>query len=132
MTQLGANCIRTYTVPPHWLLDLAHRYRLKVMVGIPWSQHITFLDSPDVIAEIRQTVANAVQACRDYPAVFAYLIGNEIPPDIVRWHGVEKVRTFLKELMTIVKAHHPDALVSYANYPSTDFTKSYQTPSSRL
>ncbi len=25
-----------------------------------------------------------------HPAIFAYLIGNEIPPDMVRWHGPER------------------------------------------
>src|SRR6058998_1479556 len=40
----GLNAIRTYTVPPRWLLDSAQRWGLHVMVGLPWEQHVTFLD----------------------------------------------------------------------------------------
>src|SRR5688500_7662305 len=39
----GLNSVRTYTVPPLYLLDIASKYNLKVMVGLPWEQHITFL-----------------------------------------------------------------------------------------
>jgi glycosyltransferase involved in cell wall biosynthesis len=53
--------------------------------------------------------------------VFAYLVGNEIPPDMIRWHGAEAVRRFLKELVTLVRGAHPGALVSYANFPSTEY-----------
>jgi beta-galactosidase/beta-glucuronidase len=44
MAANGINCLRTYTVPPRWLLDLAHQNGLFVMVGLPWEQHVTFLD----------------------------------------------------------------------------------------
>src|SRR5262245_24252219 len=40
----GINSVRTYTVPPRWFLDSALRHGLYVMVGIPWEQHIAFLD----------------------------------------------------------------------------------------
>src|SRR3954447_22882720 len=39
MAASGFNTVRTYTVPPRWLLDLAHRHGLRVMVGHPWEQH---------------------------------------------------------------------------------------------
>lgn len=38
----GFNSIRTYTVPPEHVLDVALKYNLKIMVGLPWEQHITF------------------------------------------------------------------------------------------
>ena len=41
----GINAVRTYTVPPLWFLDLACSQGLYVMVGLPWEQHIAFLDS---------------------------------------------------------------------------------------
>src|SRR2546421_336079 len=44
ITRSGINAVRTYTVPPRWLLDLAQAYGLRVMVGLPWEQHIAFLD----------------------------------------------------------------------------------------
>src|SRR4051794_19098064 len=45
MSQNGINAVRLYTVPPSWLLDLAAQYGLYIMVGIPWEQHIAFLDT---------------------------------------------------------------------------------------
>jgi hypothetical protein len=40
MADSGLNAIRTYTVPPRWLLDAAQRHGLRVMVGLPWEQHV--------------------------------------------------------------------------------------------
>ncbi|MEH2206402.1 MAG: glycosyltransferase [Nostoc sp.] len=121
IAEMGANCLRTYTVPPDWLLDLAAIYGLRLLIGIPWSQHIAFLNSSAVQAEIRNCIVQGVQVCRNHPATFAYLVGNEIPPDIVRWHGAKPVRAFIKELMAVAKDSDPEGLVSYANYPSTEY-----------
>src|SRR5882724_11992284 len=43
MAASGVNSVRTYTVPPRWLLDAAQKHGLFVMVGLPWEQHISFL-----------------------------------------------------------------------------------------
>jgi len=121
MAEAGINTVRVFTVPPLWLLDAAQDEGLRVLVGLPWSQHVAFLDSPKTQRQIRAAVATGIRACRRHPAVFAYLIGNEIPPDMVRWHGAEAVRGFLRSLVVCAKTEHPDALVSYANYPSTEY-----------
>ena len=84
MRGAAVNTVRVFTVPPLWLLDMADEAGIKVLVGLPWSQHIAFLDSPKVMAGIRDAVIGGVRACARHPAVFAYLVGNEIPPDMVR------------------------------------------------
>src|SRR6266480_1358335 len=121
MRSAGANTVRVFTVPPVWLLDAAEQTGLKVLVGLPWSQHVAFLDSAPIQAEIRAAIAGGVRACRRHAAVFAYLVGNEIPPDMIRWHGAGEVRRFLKGLVRLVRQEHPGALVSYANFPSTEY-----------
>src|SRR5205085_1318706 len=121
MRGAGVNTVRVFTVPPLWLLDAAEEAGLKVLVGLPWSQHVAFLDSAPIQAQIREAIVGGVRACCRHPAVFAYLVGNEIPPDMIRWHGAEEVRRFLKELVTLVRREHPGALVSYANFPSTEY-----------
>jgi GT2 family glycosyltransferase len=121
MTELGVNCFRTFTPPPDWLLDRAAAYGLRVIIGIPWAQHICFLDSARTQAQIRATVARSVETCKHHPAVFAYLVGNEIPPEIVRWYGSRKIRAFLNSLVDAAKTVDPDAFVSYANFPSTEY-----------
>ena len=45
MSASGINAVRVYTPPPVWLLDLALQHGLFVMVGLPWEQHIAFLDN---------------------------------------------------------------------------------------
>ena len=121
MTKAGINTVRVFTVPPVWLLDIAADNGLRVLAGIPWSQHITFLDSEEIKTEIRRTIMTGVRGLQRHPALFAYMIGNEIPPDMIRWHGADKVRDFLASLVKDVKSHDPLGLVSYANFPSTEY-----------
>jgi GT2 family glycosyltransferase len=121
MAVLGVNCFRTFTLPPKWLLDKALSFGLRAIVGIPWAQHMSFLDSPRTRGEIRQSVTRSVSACKRHRAVFAYLVGNEIPPEMVRWYGAERMRAFLATLVECAKSADPDALVSYANFPSTEY-----------
>jgi O-antigen biosynthesis protein len=121
MAELGANCVRTFTVPPEWLLDCAANHGLRVLIGIPWAQHVCFAGSPSLRREIRQTIANGVRAGRGHVAAFAYLAANEVPPDIVRWHGPDRVGKFLRELAAVAKDTNPDILVSFANFPSTEY-----------
>lgn len=121
LREMGANALRTFTVPPQWLLDLAAAHDLVVLVGLPWTQHVCFLDQPHVMADIRTAIATGVRSCEHHPAVFAYLIGNEIPGDVVRWHGPDRVREFVEELYCLAKEVDGDSLVSYANFPPTEY-----------
>src|ERR671933_241590 len=63
MAANGLNAVRTYTVPPRWLLDAAQRHGLRVMVGLPWEQHVAFLDDPGRADAIAQHVCEGVSAC---------------------------------------------------------------------
>jgi GT2 family glycosyltransferase len=121
MVELGANCLRLFTPPPRWLLDAAARHNVWVLVGIPWAEHVCFLDSEEIMDTVRHTIVDVVEACRDHPAVGAFLVGNEIPPDIVRWYGPQRISGFLRELVGLIKRLEPTALVGYANFPSTEY-----------
>src|SRR4029077_3666359 len=116
MAELGANTLRTFTVPPRWLLDRAAEHGLRVLVTIPWAEHICFLDRKDVVAEIRGTVRAAAENLGGHAALLGLLVGNEIPPDIVRWYGPERVREFLGSLVEEIKQRAPGTLVSYGNF----------------
>jgi O-antigen biosynthesis protein len=118
---LGANCIRMFTAPARWVLDLALEQGLRALVGIPWAWQLCFLDDPRVVADSRRVVAQTARACQDHKAVAAYMIGNEIPPDIVRWYGPGRVQTFLGELAGVARDNDPGALIGYANFPSTEY-----------
>src|SRR5690242_2666221 len=117
----GMNAVRTYDVPPRWLLDLAERQGLRVMVGLQVEQRASFLDHPKVCREIEELVQAKVRACAGHAAVFAYTMANEIQASIVRWHGARRVERFLEGLYRIAKAEDPGGLFCYANYPTTEY-----------
>lgn len=121
MVKYGVNCVRVYTPPPIWLLDIAAQHGLNVMVGLPWEQHVAFLDEPDRASEIVERVRTAAASCANHPAVFCFAVGNEIPASIVRWHGKRAIERFLRRLYEAVKEEAPDRLVTYVNYPSTEY-----------
>jgi len=123
MVEHGINTVRTYTVPPVWLLDAASAHGLRVMVGLPWEQHVTFLDDRRTRRRIRTSVREGVRRCAGHPAVLAYTIGNEIPAPIVRWHGHRAIERFLEQLYHIAKAEDPNTLVTYVSYPTTEYLK---------
>jgi GT2 family glycosyltransferase len=121
MSKAGINTVRVYTPPPGWLLDLAQQHGLRVMVGLAWEQHITFLDDKALCQSIERRVREQIAACAGHPAILCYSIGNEIPAPIVRWHGRRKIEKFLKRLYLIAKEEDPQALVTYVNYPTTEY-----------
>jgi len=121
MAAAHVNAIRTYTVPPAWLLDLAVSFDLYVLVGIGWETYIRFLDERQTRKRIEDAVRDAARSCAAHPAVLALLIGNEIPGPIVRWYGRRRIEAWLKRLYNIAKREGPDALVSYVNYPTTEY-----------
>jgi O-antigen biosynthesis protein len=121
MAAHGLNAIRTYTVPPRRVLDAAAAHGLRVMIGVPWEQHVTFLDEPQRAREIEARVRADVGACAGHPAVLAYSVGNEIPAPVVRWHGPQPVERFLRRLCEAAREEDPGALVTYVNYPTTEY-----------
>ena len=121
MAANGVNAIRTYTVPPRWLLDLAQKHGLRVMVGIPWEQHVMFLDDGSRVRSIEDRVRAAVRCCGGHQAVLCYSIANEIPGSIVRWYGPRRIEKFLERLYRAAKSEDSAALITYVNYPTTEY-----------
>jgi O-antigen biosynthesis protein len=123
MAANGLNAVRTYTVPPRWLLDLARKCGLYVMVGLPWEQHVAFLSDRQRVRSIEERVREGVRACAGHPAVLCYSIGNEIPAAIVRWHGRRPIEKFLGKLCRAARSEDPEGLFTYVNYPSTEYLR---------
>ena len=121
MADHGVNCVRTYSVPPRYLLDAAARHGLRVLIGLPWEQHVAFLGESALTGSIEQRAREGVAACVGHPAVLGYAVGNEIPASIVRWHGRRRVESFLRRLYEAVKDVDPLALVTYVNFPTTEY-----------
>ena len=121
MRELGANCIRLYHVPPAWLLDMAEENGLKILLDIAWPKNMDFLGDEKLLDWARGAVRDAARACANHPAVLALSVVNEIPPDIVRFSGAARVERFIDELADIAREEAPDCLVTFANFPTTEY-----------
>jgi len=117
----GFNAIRTYTPPPRWLLDIAAKHGLYVMVGLPMERYTGYLAERRGVPAPEEIVRKAVREFAGHRAVLFYAIGNEIPASVVRWHGRRKIERFLYKLYKAAKKEDPDGMVTYVNYPSTEY-----------
>ncbi|MGH3146372.1 MAG: glycosyltransferase [Rubrobacter sp.] len=126
MVEANINTVRTYTVPDRAVFDLAEEFGLKLLVGVWWDDP-RFLDQPtkeawnSMAAEAKSIVRQAAEVYGEHPAVLGFVLGNEIPASSVRWHGARRVEGLLRGLYEAGKAAAPDALFSYANYPTTEY-----------
>lgn len=124
---MGFNAVRIYALPGDAMLQQARACGLKLMVGVPWTDHVDFL-APGAgrggsapVAEIKQRIREAAICLGHDETVAALLVGNEIEKTLVRWMGPQKVKAFIEELIDIVHQEAPACLVSYATYPSTEY-----------
>jgi O-antigen biosynthesis protein len=121
MREIGLNVLRVYHVPARWFLDCCAAAGMRVLVTLPWQKHIEFLRERKVRDEIARLVRTTVGQYAGHPAIFGYLVGNEISSTMTRWLGVRRVTEFVEHLIRIGRAADPDALFSYATYPPTEY-----------
>src|SRR6266516_6898326 len=69
MSANGVNAVRTYTAPPHWVLEIALKCNLRVLVGMQGDRHYAFFHENKMVREIRKQVRGAERACAGHPAV---------------------------------------------------------------
>ena len=77
---------------------------------VGWGEKTNYFDSPASRDQACRAVRNAVQNCARHPAVFAYSVVNELPPDIVRWSGARAVEEFLDDLVADTEAGGADGV----------------------
>ena len=126
MSEAGFTVVRTYTAPPEDVIALAADWDLRLLAGAFWldwrylvgaSRRDLRSVAQDARREVRQT-ARRLAGCEQ---VLALVLGNEIPADVVRWVGTAKIANLLSELADVVRDEDPSALVTYANYPTTEY-----------
>ncbi|HSV61867.1 MAG TPA: hypothetical protein VLH83_00865, partial [Chthoniobacterales bacterium] len=121
MREIGLNVVRIYHTPPRWFLDACAAAGMRALITLPWEKHIEFLARKKLRDKIAGIVRTSVAANRGHPAIFGYLVGNEISSTMIRWLGVRRVTEFVEHLIRIGRETDPNVLFSYASYPPTEF-----------
>lgn len=120
-SELGANSVRLYEIPERELLDAIADAGLVAFLGLPWNFDVDFIEERRHLREAHRQIGAIVSSLRGHPAVAGYFIANEIQSPLVRWMGPARVRRELERLIETGKKSDPEALFSYANYPSTEY-----------
>ena len=124
MAAAGINTVRIpHTMPPRALLDLAAACGLHVMVGLSAEQYLGFLIDRREAPDVAQLIRDKVKSCAGHPALLCYALGNEIPAPMARWLGRRKVERYLERMYHVVKDEDPQGLVTYVNYPTTEYLR---------
>jgi O-antigen biosynthesis protein len=122
MVESGINTVRIpHTMPPRSLLDAAENHGLKVMVGLSAEQYAGYLADPKDAPDHERVVRDNVAAVAGHPAILCYALGNEIQPSLARWLGRRTIERYLERLYEAVKEEDPGGLVTYVNYPTTEY-----------
>lgn len=122
----GFTIVRTYTTPSEDLREHAAANGLRILAGA------FFADWRYLLGHSRREWARMARCARELvresagrlagdPTVAALAIGNEVPADVVRWAGCRAVAQLLGELAEIAREQDPELLITYGNYPSTEY-----------
>ncbi|WP_217914441.1 glycosyltransferase [Miltoncostaea marina] len=122
MAAAGFNTVRIpHTTPPVTLLDAAARHGLRVMVGLSAEQYVGYLADPRGAPDVERMVRERVRSVAGHPALLCYALGNEIPAQLARWLGRRRIERHLEVLYRAVKEEDPAGIVTYVNYPTTEY-----------
>jgi hypothetical protein len=126
MADAGLNTVRTYGLPPRDVLEIAAEAGLRLIVGVhyrDWRLEPVAGRRANrrVLDAGRRAVAEALPRCSESPVVLALSVGNEVPADIVRLHGVACVEETLSALVREIHEGDSEILATYTNYPTTEY-----------
>ncbi|MDD5681262.1 MAG: tetratricopeptide repeat protein [Candidatus Omnitrophica bacterium] len=130
MKEAGINTIRLYGVPPEFILDLADKYDIKVIVTIVFPGDWTDFNSPYQLQALKREAVRNINRDINRDCIYAWSIWNDAPwtygsgrGDAIRAYGKEKVEKFLNGLYECVKKHDPLRPVTAATLTLNDESK---------
>jgi len=126
MAAAGLNTVRTYSAPPADVLELAEEAGLRLLLGLHYEDwrsvpQIGRQARRRILDAGRRAVESAMERCRGRDAVIAIAVGNEVPADLVRVHGIGAVEDTLSRLVEEVHKSDANMLATYCNYPTTEY-----------
>jgi O-antigen biosynthesis protein len=126
MERAGVNCVRLYAPPPADLVELAADHGLRLIVGPYYDdwrmeEQTSRRATQRVLARAERALDEVLEVCAGSGVLLAVSVGNEVPADVVRLHGIGRVSTALSGLVARVHEAQPDLLVTYTSFPTTEF-----------
>lgn len=126
MCEAGFTVVRTYTAPPDDVIELAGDWGLRIMAGVfypDWRYSVgaSRRQARRVARAAHAAVRAEARRLSGTDAVLGLVLGNEIPADVVRWLGTTRVARVIADLAEVVRAEDDEQLVTYANFPTTEF-----------
>jgi glycosyltransferase involved in cell wall biosynthesis len=126
ISEAGFTVVRTYTVPPDDVVDLAADWDLHLLSDVfyPDWRYLVGVGRRQKRRIAKQAAASVRRAARNLAGVehvMALSLGNEVPADVLRWVGTDTVADVIRELVDVVHEEDPDVLVTYGNYPTAEY-----------
>jgi glycosyltransferase involved in cell wall biosynthesis len=126
MCEAGFTVVRTYTAPPDDVIELAGDWGLRILAGVfypDWRYSVgaSQRQARRVAHAARAAVRAEARRLAGREQVLGLVLGNEIPADLVRWLGTARVARFVGGLAEVVRSEDAEQLVTYANFPTTEF-----------
>ncbi len=124
--EAGFTVVRTYTVPPDDVIDLAADEGLRLLPDAfypDWRYLVgaSARDHRSVARAARDEIRAMARRLAHSDTILALSLGNEIPTDVLRWVGTKRIARAISELAEVVRDEDSDMLVTYANYPSAEY-----------
>ncbi|MBV9284810.1 MAG: glycosyltransferase family 2 protein [Acidimicrobiia bacterium] len=122
----GFSVVRTYTAPPDDIVELAADQDLHLLAGVFYPDWRYLVGaSRRQRREMARAAEDEVRATARRLAgrreILALSLGNEVPADVVRFLGPGEIGDVIARLADVAHEEDPDVLVTYANYPSTEY-----------
>lgn len=126
MSEMGVNAIRIWNVDDStgYLLDLAHKYNIKLLAGI-WMRHgrpgqegdddFDWINDEAGKQEQMYAALKAVKKHKDHPAMLMWAVGNEVTLNIATHEEKVSYANFLEQVCSAIKtldSSHPVASIS--------------------
>jgi Glycosyl hydrolases family 2, TIM barrel domain len=115
ITKLNANTILVVDAPDY-VLDIAQKYSLKVLYSF-YLNWYTFGSDQDL--KTRADILRRVEHLRGKPALFGWVLGNEIPAEVIEARGQRVFEGTLADLYRSVKALDGTHPITHSNWPIT-------------
>ncbi len=121
IASIGANGLRLYDLPGEAFARAAEAAGLRLLVDVPWPKHLALYGDRRLEALTERAVVEAVERLGALPAVFGVLLGNEIPPDLIRWAGPRRVSAWLRRLYGRARSVARGLPIGFATFPSAEY-----------